>query len=151
MPNLAIPLSHAPVRVLAVGPYESHPEQEAGAAFVGTSGILLRQWLEIAGLSREWETAVMNMPVNRGHLLFMQPQLIVGFGASVRDEMSPLREFTRAVSHSPGKVATFYTYHPLAMMQNATWKNRFWADAETVKRWLRDNPWTAPPPVPRPA
>lgn len=150
-------------RVIVVGRNPGRTEDEVNAPFMGAAGRKLNDWLSSAGLSREWDTIITNLvkcyttdnrPPTKAEidtckglhlvreLTIFKPQLVIGFGAQVRDALSSNTEFTSTVDHVPGRVATFYTYHPAAVLRgSAKIGNRFYRDAEVVRRWLDENPW----------
>lgn len=157
--------------VLVVGRNPGREEDETGMPFVGRSGRLLNEFLVNAGLDREADCVVTNnvkcyTHANReplrhevatcrrylfAEIQLFQPRLVIGLGAQVCMTLigQPLKSVSGTVRESPGKAATFFTLHPSAVLRTPSSKNRWWADSETLRRWVEANlRATAPDPSP---
>ncbi len=144
-------------KVLFVGEAPTIEEVEAGRAFVGPAGELLRKIITAASLSEEdiyvtslmgWRPAppttygkrppnaaevAFNLPYLRAQIAIIQPQVIVALGAQALEALTQARS---TITQERGKWHTFEgrplmpTFHPNYLLHNSseTAKRTVWED-----------------------
>ena len=150
--------AHADLMFIGEGPGAN--EDRLGLPFVGAAGDLLTKIVEAIGLQRE-DTYIANIvkcrpPGNRdpqpdevvacrGYLArqieLIQPKVIVALG---RIAAHTLLETNRPVGRMRGQwyvvsgVDTMVTYHPAALLRNASLKRPVWEDMQKVRDRLAE-------------
>lgn len=144
---------HADLMLIGEGP--GAEEDRQGLPFVGPAGELLTKILEAIGLGRD-EVYIANVvkcrpPANRDpapeevaacrgllerQIDLVRPRVIVCLGRvaaqTLLAEPLPLSRL-RGRWHSVRDVPTRVTYHPAALLRNASWKRPVWEDMQLVR------------------
>jgi DNA polymerase len=147
-------------RWMFVGEAPGAEEDRQGLPFVGPAGELLTKIVEAIGLSRD-QVYIANVvkcrpPANRDpapdevaacrgllerQIDLVQPQVIVCLGRVAAQTLLaaelPLSKL-RGRWHSVRGVPTRVTYHPAALLRNASWKRPVWEDMQIVRDRLAE-------------
>ncbi len=146
--------------LMFIGEGPGAEEDRQGLPFVGPAGELLTKIIEAIGLTRE-EVYIANIvkcrpPQNRDpheheaaacrsflerQVEFVRPRVIVALGRvaaqNLLDSKAPLGRL-RGNWHSFKGVPVRATYHPAALLRNASWKRPTWEDMQVVRDRLRE-------------
>lgn len=146
--------------LMFIGEGPGAEEDRQGLPFVGPAGELLTKIIEAIGLTRE-EVYIANIvkcrpPQNRDpqedeaaacrtflerQVEFVRPRVIVALGRvaaqNLLDSKAPLGRL-RGEWHSFKGVPVRATYHPAALLRNASWKRPTWEDMQVVRDRLSE-------------
>jgi len=147
----------APVMFVGEGPGEQEDLQ--GRPFVGPAGQLLDRMLAAIGLSREQNAVICNivkcrppgnrepsaeeaakcLPFLRAQVDIVRPRIIVCLGAtSVRHIIDPEARITRVRGQWTERKGFWITatYHPAALLRDASRKGQAWSDMQAIRTKL---------------
>jgi DNA polymerase len=146
--------------LLFIGEGPGAEEDRQGLPFVGPAGELLTKIIQAIGLDRD-DVYIANVvkcrpPQNRDpkpdeaaacrgflerQVALIQPRIIVALGRvaaqNLLDSSAPLGGL-RGEWHSFEGVPVRATYHPAALLRNASWKRPTWEDMQIVRDRLSD-------------
>lgn len=142
--------------LLVVGEAPGYEEDRSGRPFVGPAGQLLDKMLAAIGFRRD-EVFICNVlkcrpprnrdpvadevascrPYLRRQVELIQPKVICAFGRfaaqTLLDTELSLNRL-RGVTHEFMGVPVVVSYHPAALLRNASWKRPAWEDLQALRR-----------------
>ncbi|MDO4568494.1 MAG: uracil-DNA glycosylase [Clostridia bacterium] len=143
-------------RLMIVGEGPGRDEDLRGVPFVGAAGQLLDKMLAAVSLTRKdvyianvvkcrppqnrvptEEEATACLPYLRAQYALVRPAIIVCMGATAaRHLIDPQLRITRdrGVWHERQRVHLIATYHPAALLRDASKKPQAWSDLQSIRR-----------------
>lgn len=146
----------ATAKLMLIGEGPGADEDRSGNVFVGRAGQLLTRMLQAIHLPRE-EVYITNIvkcrpPGNRNPLPeerkaclpylmeqieIIRPKLLLLLGKVAAEtllEKNGTMDYFRSDTHLVGKIKTYVTYHPSALLRNESWKKPAWIDLQKLKK-----------------
>jgi uracil-DNA glycosylase len=147
--------------LLVIGEAPGADEDEQGLPFVGRAGKLLTEMLAAIGLDRQKDVFIANvlkcrppanrtpeseeiaacLPLLKKQIEIMRPKAILLLGKiainallSLTDSLSKLRKDDYAYDGIPVRV----TYHPAALLRDASYKRPAWEDLQRLQKLLKE-------------
>lgn len=149
--------------IMLIGEGPGAKEDQTGNVFVGPAGDLLTKMLKAININRE-DIYITNIvkcrpPNNRDpfpaekeaclpYLLeqieLIQPKILILLGKVAANTLLPQQEKStlnsyRNKEHNFHNIRTFVTYHPAALLHNASYKLPAWHDLQYIQHYLENN------------